>query len=112
MIRNLLIGKEIIESRNEYKYAMLRAQLAILLAAICIAYVFIDMLSGVVIYLPWYAGGIILSFFVVLTNKRKQYMMASILLLITANMLVLFFASIEATEGGAFFYFIVPRPLE
>lgn len=106
MLRELLIGKDKIESRYEFKYAMLRAQLALLLAAICVAYVFIDTLSGVFVYLPWYAGGVILSTLVVITNRNKRYVISSILLLFTANMLVLLFASLEATEGGAFFYFI------
>ena len=106
MLRDWLIGNEIIDSRTEYKYSMLRAQLALLLAAICIIYVFIDTFSGVYVYLPWYAAGVILSLFVILTNRQKRYLIASILLLFTANMLVLLFASIEATEGGAFFYFI------
>ena len=106
MLRDWLIGDEIIDSRTEYKYSMLRAQLALLLAAICIIYVFIDTFSGVYVYLPWYAAGVILSLFVILTNRQKRYLIASILLLFTANMLVLLFASIEATEGGAFFYFI------
>lgn len=106
MFRNFLIGRELIESRNDYKYALLRAQLALLLAVICVIYIFIDTLSGVYVYLPWYGGGIVLSIIVVLTNRQKSYLISSVLLLITANMLVLLFASLEATEGGAFFYFI------
>ena len=106
MLRDILVGKEIFESRTDFKYAMLRAQLGLLLGSICLAYIFIDTFSGVLVYLPWYFGGIILSTFVIITNREKKYILSSILLLFTANMLVLLFASLEATEGGAFFYFL------
>ncbi len=106
MTRALILGKERIESRTDYKYALLRGQLGILLGAICFIYIFIDIFSGVLVYLPWYLAGIGLSILVVIQNRKGNYLFASILLLITANMLVFLIASLEYSQGGAFFYFM------
>lgn len=106
MIRTLILEKEIIESRTEYKYALLRGQLGILLGAICFIYIFIDTFSGVFVYIPWYLAGIAMSILVVIQNRKGNYLFASILLLITANMLVFLIASLEYSQGGAFFYFM------
>jgi PAS domain S-box-containing protein len=106
MIRPLLLENHRIESRNEYKYALLRGQLGLLLGAICFIYIFIDLFSGVIVYLPWYLTGIGMSMLVIFQNRKGKYLLASILLLITANMLVYLIASLENSQGGAFFYFM------
>lgn len=106
MTGDLILEKEKIESRTEYKYALLRGQLGILLGAICFIYIFIDTFSGVLVYIPWYLAGIGLSILVVIQNRKGNYLFASILLLITANMLVFLIASLEYSQGGAFFYFM------
>jgi len=106
MIRDILLGEERIVSRNEYKYALLRAQLGILLGSICFIYIFIDIFNGVLVYLPWYMGGIALSALVITLNRNRKYLLSSIILLVTANMLVFLIASLEDTQGGAFFYFM------
>ena len=108
MIRDIFLGKELIESRVEYKYAMLRAQLGLLFGAICFIYIFIDILNGVpvYIYIPWYLGGMVASGLVIYFNRKRKYLLSSIILLITANMLAFLFASVEDTQGGAFFYFM------
>ncbi len=106
MVRDVLLGKEQIESRLEYKYALLRAQLGILLGAICFIYIFIDTLNGVPVYLPWYVGGIVASCLVIYLNRKRRYLVSSIVLLVTANILVFLIASLENTQGGAFFYFM------
>lgn len=102
----MLLENRRIESRNEYKYALLRGQLGLLLGAICFVYIFIDLFSGVIHYLPWYLGGIAMSILVILQNRKGKYLLASTLLLITANMLVYLIASLEDSQGGAFFYFM------
>lgn len=106
MVRNLLLGEERIESHIEYKYALLRAQLGLLLGAICFIYILIDILSGVLVYIPWYTAGIAMSLFVIVQNRKRNYLFSSIMLLITANMLVFLIASLEESEGGAFFFFM------
>lgn len=106
MLRKLLLGKEKIESCNEYKYALLRAQLGILLGAICSIYIIIDIVSGIYAYLPWYITGIAMSIFVIILNRKRNYISSSIILLITANMLVFLIANVESSKGGAFFYFL------
>ena len=108
MIRDIFLGKELIESRVEYKYAMLRAQLGLLFGAICFIYIFIDILNGVpvYIYIPWYLGGMVASGLVIYFNRKRKYLLSSVILLITANMLAFLFASVEDSQGGAFFYFM------
>lgn len=106
MLRDFLLGKETIESRTEYKYSLLRAQLGILLGAICFIYIIIDILSGVSVYIPWYLGGIIASGMVIYLNRKRKYLLSSVILLVTANMLVFLIASLEDSQGGAFFYFV------
>ena len=105
-MRSLLLDKNRIESRNEYKYALLRGQLGLLLGLICFIYIFIDLFSGVIVYLPWYLAGIAMSILVIFQNRKRKYLLASTLLLITANMLVYLIASLEDSQGGAFFYFM------
>ena len=105
-MRDFFLGKELIDSRTEYKYAMLRAQLGTLLGAICFIYIFIDLLNGVLVYMPWYIGAIIASGLVIYFNRKRGYLLASVILLISANMLVFLIATLEASQGGAFFYFM------
>lgn len=108
MVREIFLGNELINSRTEYKYALLRAQLGSLFGAICFIYIFIDILNGVpvYIYVPWYLGGIVASGLVIYFNRNRKYLLSSVILLITANMLAFLFASVEETQGGAFFYFM------
>ncbi len=106
MIRDLLLGKEIIESRAEFKYALLRAQLGLLLGGICFVYIFIDIFNRILVYIPWYFAGIVIAIFVIQQNRKGNYLIASVILLIAANMLVFLTASLEDTQGGAFFYFV------
>ena len=106
MMKSLLLDKDRIQSRNEYKYALLRGQLGLLLGAICFIYIFIDLFSGVILYVPWYLAGIAMSILVIFQNRKRKYLLASTILLITANMLVYLIASLEDSQGGAFFYFM------
>lgn len=106
MVRDIFLGKELIESRIEYKYALLRAQLGLFLGAICFTYIFIDSLNGVFVYIAWYLGGMVASFLVIYLNRKRKYLFSSVLLLLTANMLVFLIASLEDSQGGAFFYFV------
>lgn len=106
MMRSLLLGKERIESRNKYKYALLRAQLGLLVGSICLIYIFIDSFSGVLTYIPLYILGIAMSMLVILTNRYRKYLLSSIILLLTAHFLVFVVASLENAQGGVFFYFL------
>ena len=88
MVRDFFLGKELIDSRTAYKYALLRAQLGMLLGAICFVYIFIDIINGVTVYIPWYLGGIASSSLVIYLNRKQKYLFSSVILLETANMLV------------------------
>lgn len=105
-MRSLLLGKHRIESRNEYKYALLRAQLGFLVGSICLIYIFIDSLNTVFTYIPLYIIGMAMSILVILTNRYGKYLLSSIVLLLTAHLLVFVIASLESAQGGVFFYFM------
>lgn len=105
-MRDFLVGKEKIESRMEYKYAMLRSQLGMMLGAICFIYIFIDIINGVYVYIPWYVGAITASAMVIYFNRQRNYLISSVILLFSANLLVFLIATLEDSQGGAFFYFV------
>ena len=105
-MRRLLLGKRKIDSRIEYKYALLRAQIGLLLGSICLIYIFIDTLNGVFAYIPIYVLGMIMSAVVIITNRARRYLLSSIIFLTTAHLLVFVIASIETAQGGVFFYFM------
>ena len=106
MLRDIFLGKRRIESQTEIKYALLRAQLGVLLGAICFIYIIIDLLSGVAVYIPWYLAAILFSYLVIHLNRQGKYLISSVILLATANMMVFLIASLEDSQGGAFFYFV------
>lgn len=105
-MRDFLVGKEKIDSRAEYKYAMLRGQLGMLLGAICFIYIFIDIINGVFVYIPWYVGSITAAGLVIYFNRLRKYLISSVILLFSANLLVFLIATLEDSQGGAFFYFV------
>jgi len=51
-IQSLLVGEERIGSRIDFKYALLRGQLGLLLGAICFTYIFIDSFNDVFLFSP------------------------------------------------------------
>jgi len=104
-LRNLLLGKDFIESRSEYKYGMLRGQFGLLIGAICFTYIIIDSYNGVYDFLPFYLLGIGVTFVIVYMNRQRRTVASSMLILIFANILIYCFAAIDSPYSGVFLYF-------
>jgi PAS domain S-box-containing protein len=106
LFRNLLVGKESITSRAEFKYAMLRGQFACLICVVAIFYVLLDTFNGVSVFIPWYSllGG--LAIISLLLNRYRFYLSATILQLALLNVLIFIFADVDHPFGGVFFFFM------
>ncbi|MBX2942688.1 MAG: HAMP domain-containing histidine kinase [Cyclobacteriaceae bacterium] len=104
-LRNFLLGKERIVSRNEYKEALLRGQFGLLIGAICLVYIIIDSYNGIIGFIPFYYIGIVASILIVFLNRNRKSTSASITILVFSNLLVYSFAAIDSRYGGVFLYF-------
>jgi PAS domain S-box-containing protein len=105
-IRDLLVGKDRIESRTEYKFILLRGQLGLLMGIMCLSYIIIDAIIGVSIFVPWYFAGLAISMLIIFLNRLKLYFISSLTLLLFANVLVYMFAIVDIPAGGVYFFFV------
>jgi PAS domain S-box-containing protein len=106
IFRDLLVGKDFIPSRLEFKYALLRGQFAVIIFSIAIFYIIADPIHSVYGFIPGYILMMIVSFFIVLLNRKKFYNTSSILLLTFVNTIVFFFSTVDHPHGGVFFFFM------
>jgi PAS domain S-box-containing protein len=106
IFRNLLIGKEFIPSRLEFKYALLRGQFAVIIFSIAIFYIIADPIHHVYGFIPGYILMVIVSFIIALLNRNRFYHASSILLLTFVNIIVFFFSTVDHPHGGVFFFFM------
>jgi PAS domain S-box-containing protein len=106
IFRNLLVGKDFIPSRLEFKYALLRGQFATIIFSIAIFYSIADPIHSVYGFIPGYILMMIVSFIIVLLNRKKFYNASSILLLTFVNIIVFFFSTVDHPHGGVFFFFM------
>lgn len=104
--RNFLVGKEIITSRKEFKYAMLRGQFACIICSVALFYTILDSINNVKVFIPWYGLLAGLAFTSLLLNRKKYYTAATILQLILINSLIFLFADVDHPYGGVFFFFM------
>ena len=104
-MRDFLLGKDRIDSRTEFKEALLRGQIGFLIGAICFSYIFIDLLSGVSQFTPFYLIGIVAATAIILLNRNRKAKSASIMILVFSNLIIYLFASIDSPLGGVFLYF-------
>src|SRR5690606_10992622 len=105
-IRNLLVGRNFIPSRRQYKYALLRSQFALVILLVALVYIGLDSVNGVHVFIPWYIMMGMASFVILGLNRLQYYNAATILLLVTINFLAYLFADIDPTEGGIYFFFL------
>ena len=103
--QNFLVGGKKIESRTDYKYALLRGQLGLLMSAIFIIYIPVDLANGVTVFIPWYLLGIGISASIIILNRKGNYIVSTWILLLFSNLLVYFFAAVDIPASGVFFFF-------
>jgi len=104
-LRDLLIGKEWIPSRGEYKESLLRAQFGVLIGTICLLYIVFDSINGMWAFIPFYILGITMAVVIVVMNRYRKSTAASIVILSFSNILVYLFAAIDSPLSGLFLYF-------
>lgn len=104
--RDFLVGKSIIPSRSDFKYAMLRSQFAGIIISIAAFYIILDSINSVSVFIPFYllmiAGGLI-SF---VLNRKRKYTASTLAQLILINVLIFIFADVDHPYGGVYFYFL------
>jgi PAS domain S-box-containing protein len=105
-VRNLLVGPGIIESRIEYKSALLRGYMALIAIAVGIAYAFINIRNGLLISYGYYVGVIIMSIATIILNRKRAFQVANLLFLLTINALIFLFATSDFYRTGIYMFFI------
>ena len=106
IFRNLLIGKDFIPSRLEFKYALLRGQFAVIIFSIAVFYIIVDPIHHVYGFIPGYILMVIVSFIIALLNRKRFYHASSVLLLTFVNIIVFLFSTVDHPHGGVFFFFM------
>ncbi|MCZ8217228.1 MAG: hypothetical protein O9262_13370, partial [Cyclobacteriaceae bacterium] len=110
MIRNLIIGEtNYIESRGQYKRAMLSGQFALLSMLILIIYLLIEIsiqpisITTLMVYVvPLFLLG-----YSIHQHRKGQHCTANYFLLPTVNIVVYLLASSESPNSGAFIFFLL-----
>jgi PAS domain S-box-containing protein len=105
-LRNLVLGSKRIPSRQEYKFAMLRAEFAALIGLVAVFYAVLDWINGMSAFYVWYGIMLGIALVSVLLNRKGHYDAASFFILITINLIIFLFADADRPQGGTFFYFM------
>lgn len=104
--RDFLVGKKLIPSRTDFKYAMLRSQFATIIITIAIFYIILDGYNGVTVFFPLYILMIIGGLISFLLNRYGKYTAATLAQLLLINILIFIFADVDHPYGGVYFYFL------
>lgn len=106
IFRSLLVGKDFIPSRLEFKYALLRGQFAIIILSVGAIYTVLDPINNVYSFIPWYLLMMTIAVVIIILNRNGFYNTASALLLLFINIIVFFFCSVDHPHGGVYFFFM------
>lgn len=104
--RDFLVGKSIIPSRSDFKYAMLRSQFAGIIVTVAIFYIVLDSYNGVTVFVPFYLMMIVGGLLSFVLNRQRKYTAATLAQLILLNVLIFIFADVDHPYGGVYFYFL------
>jgi PAS domain S-box-containing protein len=105
-LRKLILGSKRIPSRQDYKFAMLRAEFALLIAFVATFYVVLDIVNGMYSFLPWYGFMFTVAIVALVMNRRGRYTAASLFILTTINLIIFIFADADHPQGGVYFFFM------
>jgi PAS domain S-box-containing protein len=105
-LRKLFLGAKRIPSRQEYKFAMLRVEFAFLIVFVSAFYIGLDIINGMLGFLPWYVVMLTIAVVSVYLNRRGHYMAASLFILIPINIVIFLFADVDHPQGGVYFFFM------
>lgn len=104
--RKLFLGAKRIPSRQEYKFAMLRVEFALLIVFVSAFYVVLNFVNGMRSFLPWYGVMLSIAIVALLLNRRGNYLAASLFILTTVNIVIFLFADVDHPQGGVYFFFM------
>ena len=104
--RDFLVGKSIIPSRSDFKYAMLRSQFAGIIISVAAFYIILDSLNSVSVFIPFYLLMIVGGLISFVLNRQRKYTAATLAQLILINVLIFIFADVDHPYGGVYFYFL------
>lgn len=104
--RDLLVGRDFIPSRLEFKYALLRGQFAVIIFLIGAFYCVLDPVNGVYSFLPGYLLMITMAIIIVVLNRQHYYNTSSFILLTFVNAMVFVFCTNDHPYGGVYFFFM------
>lgn len=105
-LRSLLLGSDHIPSRQEYKFAMLRGEFAILIIVVATFYSVLDIINGMKAFLLWYGLMAAIGIAAIGMNRRGHYQAASYFILLTINTVIFLFADVDHPQGGVYFFFL------
>src|SRR5690348_10120383 len=105
-LRNFLVGKDHIQSRLEYKSAMLRAYMAVLSFCVGVAYIIIDYSKDIHENYAFYVGVILLAIVTIALNRNRYFQAATVLFLLTINLIIFLFSSSDLYRTGTYMFFI------
>jgi PAS domain S-box-containing protein len=105
-MRGFLIGKQHIESRLEYKSAMLRGYMALLAVLVGFSYGTIDLVKAIWQNYPYYIAVIIFGAITIILNRKGKFQASTILFLITMNSIIFLFSSRDLYRTGTYMFFI------
>jgi len=104
--RDFLVGKKIIPSRTDFKYAMLRSQFAGIILTVAVFYIILDGSNGVTVFFPFYILMIVGGLVSFLLNRKRKYTASTLAQLVLINVLIVIFADVDHPYGGVYFYFL------
>src|SRR5262245_54086197 len=99
-LRYFFLGPKRIPSRQEYKFAMLRVEFALLIVFVSLFYVLLDMINGMYSFIPWYGVMLSIAAISVWLNRSRYYLAASLFILTTINVIIFLFADVDHPQGG------------
>lgn len=105
-LRRFLIGKDTIPSLKLYKQAMLRGQIALMLIAVSLAYIFIDVVYAIYRNIPLYTVIGLIGAGTFWLNRKRIYREATLLVIIASNFIIYLFASSEPEASGVYIFFL------
>ncbi len=106
LLQNILVGNAIIKSKKDFKQALLRGQLALLIGVVCGLYLILDPINGIYGYIIWYIIGILISCFVIILNRNNKGFYSTLVLIIFVNIFVFLVADSGSPDRGVFFFFM------
>jgi signal transduction histidine kinase len=104
--RDVILGRQVIPSRSEYKRLMLTGYMAAVCILVSIFYASLDIANNVFYAFPAYALLFFMPLLSVVLIRYRYFQAGKIVLVVSANLAVFWSAAVDPFETGAFLFFI------